>query len=84
MQRKVKSERRTHQIEYRGPIAIVAGKRYHDLPKRVERFQEKYAKCPDTADMPCGSIVGVVDHYGLPAHERINRRCGTITLIVGQ
>ena len=61
MQRKVKSERRTHQIEYRGPIAIVAGKRYHDLARRVQRFREDYPKCPDPVDLTCGAIVGVVD-----------------------
>jgi hypothetical protein len=61
MSRKVKSERRTHQIEYRGPVAIIAGKRYVDLKSRIKRFREDFPKCPDADDLPCGVIVGVVD-----------------------
>jgi hypothetical protein len=61
MDGRVKTERRTHQTTYRGPIAIVAGKHYHDLPKRVQRIQEQYPKCPDADGLAFSAIVGVVD-----------------------
>jgi hypothetical protein len=61
MQKKVKSERRTHQTDYRGPVAIIAGKRYADLKSRIKRMREDYPKCPDADDLPCGVILGVVD-----------------------
>jgi hypothetical protein len=61
MSGKVKSERRTHQTEYRGPVVIIAGKRYADLKRRVERFCEDYPKCPAADELTCAAIIGVVD-----------------------
>jgi hypothetical protein len=57
----VTAERRTGSIDHRGPMALISGRRYHDLPNRVKRYRDDFPDCPEPEDLPCGVIIGVID-----------------------
>jgi len=61
MEGHVTTEKRTGPIDYRGPVAIVAGKRHGYSDLHVVRIQRDYPDCPDIDDLTYGAIIGVVD-----------------------
>jgi len=61
MEGRITKERRTGMIDYRGPIAIIAGARPNDLPTRIKQFFGDIKGLPDIDDLPFNAIVGVID-----------------------
>ena len=62
MEGHVTTEKRTGATGYRGPVAIVAGKKSIQVrDPHHARVQRDYPDCPDIDDLEYGAIIGVVD-----------------------
>ena len=59
-------ENRTWQTQYRGPLVIHAGARWHE--RELETIERDFkVKLPD--DLPLGGIVGIVDLVDIVTHS---------------
>ena len=66
MEGRVSIEKRTGAIDYRGPVAIIAGvrlagTRQGQMLMFIERMRRDFPDCPDVDGLVYGAIVGVVD-----------------------